>query len=349
MRIAIDLTNSPHVPVFAPIVRRLEASGHEVVITARRFAQTIELAAAHELDATIIGAHGGASRPGKARAALLRTAGLWRYLRQLHRVRPFDAAWSHGSTDLPIVSRRLGIPHITMFDYEWATTMHRTNIRNSWRVLIPDSIPEERLDQYRAAGKVRSYPGLKESYYLTDTVLDPTARAQLGIPAAHVLVVLRPPPELALYHRGRTTDVFAAVLERCAADPETSVVVLPRTEEQRARIVSHYADVSHVIVPDHAIDALSLIAESDLVISAGGTMNREAVALGVPVYTVFAGKLGGVDEQLMADGRLQLLTDPHGIPLRRRDRSAPSEQLEHHDPAELIRIALDGLPVRSPS
>jgi predicted glycosyltransferase len=349
MRIAIDLTNSPHVPVFAPIVRRLEASGHEVVITARRFAQTIELAAAHELDATIIGAHGGGSRLGKARAALLRTAGLWRYLRRLHRVRPFDAAWSHGSTDLPIVSRRLGIPHITMFDYEWATTMHRTNIRNSWRVLIPDSIPEERLDRYQAAGKVRSYPGLKESYYLTDTVLDPTARTQLGVPASHVLVVLRPPPELALYHRGRTTDVFASVLERCAADPETSVVVLPRTEEQRARIVSHYADVSRVIVPDHAIDALSLIAESDLVISAGGTMNREAVALGVPVYTVFAGKLGGVDERLMADGRLQLLADPHDIPLRRRDRSAPSERLEHHDPAELIRIAFDGLPVRLPS
>ncbi len=343
MRIAIDLTNSPHVPVFAPIIRRLRSGGHEVVITARRFAQTVELAELYGLDAIVIGSHGGGSRLGKALAAARRTFGLWRLLRRLHHATPFDVAWSHGSTDLPLVCRRLGIPHITMFDYEWAATMHRTNIRNSWKVLVPDAISEDRLDQYHAAGKTVFYPGLKESYYLTDAQLDPTLRDQLGIPADDVLVVLRPPPELALYHRGHGSDHFADVLERCSIEPATTVVVLPRTPEQRERIVERYQQSPNVIVPDHAIDALSLLSCADLAISAGGTMNREAVALGVPVYTVFAGRMGGVDEQLIAAGRLRMLDDPAAIPLVRRTRDAAGTAELLRDPAELIDRAFAGL------
>ena len=343
MRIAIDLTNSPHVPIFAPIVRRLRASGHDVVITARRFAQTVELAQMHGLDAHVIGSHGGASRLGKARAAATRTFGLWRYLRRLHRERPFDVAWSHGSTDLPLACARLNIPHVTMFDYEWATTMHRTNIRNSWKVLVPDAIDAARLDQYSAAGKTVFYPGLKESYYLSDVNLDPDIRTKLGIPDTDVLVVLRPPPEMALYHRGHGADHFAALLDRCAREPETSVVVLPRTPDQRARVVAAYDSDSGVIVPEQAIDALSLLDVADVTVSAGGTMNREAVALGVPVYTVFAGKMGGVDEQLIAQGLLHQLDDPESIPLIRRDRSAASPDRILRDPATLIDYALSGL------
>lgn len=343
MRIAIDLTNSPHVPVFAPIVRRLQASGHDVVLTARRFAQTVELAHMHGLDVHVIGSHGGATRLGKARAAAVRTILLWRYLRRLHQQQPFDVAWSHGSTDLPLACARLDIPHVTMFDYEWATTMHRTNIRNSWKVLVPDAIDASRLDQYRAAGKTVFYPGLKESYYLSDVELDPNIRSQLGVPDDDVLVVLRPPPEMALYHRGHGADHFADLLDRCASEPSTTVVVLPRTPDQRERVLQSYGRDAGVIVPERAIDALSLLDAADVAVSAGGTMNREAVALGVPVYTVFAGRMGGVDERLITEGLLHQLDDPRAIPLVRRDRSSSTHDRILRDPADLIDRALSGL------
>lgn len=349
MRIAIDLTNSPHVPIFVPIIGRLRGAGHEVVVTARRFAQTVELAALAGLDVEVIGQHGGGSRMGKARTAISRTRSLKRLLGAMHRRQPFDVAWSHGSTDLPYVCRRLDIPHITMFDYEWASTMHRLNCASSWRVLVPESIPVERLTPYRVAGKLARYPGLKEEYYLADASLDATERDRLGVPPGDLLAVLRPPPDLALYHRGHSGDAFGAALERIAATEHATVVVLPRTEQQRAGIIERYGSdgARGVIVPAHAVDAASLMAGSDLVISAGGTMNREAAALGVPVYTVFAGRMGGVDEQLIADGRLHHLTTAADIPVERRDRTASDSAHVWRDPQVLIDLAFAGLPGRA--
>ena len=346
MRLLIDLTNSPHVPFFAPLVRELERDGHDVVITARRFAQTVELAALFSLDIEVIGAHGGTSRMGKLRAAVARTWALDRFVRLAQRTGGrFDVALSHGSTDLPIVCRRRGIPHVTIFDYEWARTQHRTNCRRSWRVAMPNSIPLERLDAYDAAGKIATYPGLKEEYYLDPATLDPAGvRAVLEIDAEQVLVVLRPPADMALYHRGITNDVFAAVLDRVRDTPGCTAVVLPRTEEQRRAIKAAVGRDPQVVIPRAAVDGASLVAAADLVVSAGGTMNREAAALGVPVYTVFAGRIGGVDEQLVASGRLQLLEHADDVVLERRATRGDRPSLVHdRSPRDLIEILLDGL------
>ena len=347
MRLLVDLTNSPHVPFFAPLVRELERDGHDVVVTARRFAQTVELAELHGLDVTVLGAHGGTSRLGKARAALARTWTLGRFVRRAVREGgAFDAALSHGSTDLPIVARRRGIPHVTIFDYEWARTQHRVNVPRSWRVAVPDSIPFERLDQYGAAGRVVGYPGLKEEYYLDAATLDPAGvRASLGIDAAAVLVVLRPPADMALYHRGIVNDVFAQVLDRVRTTEGCVAVVLPRTAEQRAGLAETVAGDASVVLPDGAVDGASLVAAADLVVSAGGTMNREAAALGVPVYTVFAGRIGGVDERLVADGRLRVLERADDVELvPRPGRDAPPRLLHDRTPAELLEVLLGGLP-----
>lgn len=352
MRLLVDLTNSPHVPFFAPLVRELERDGHEVVVTARRFAQTVELAALFSLDVEVIGAHGGTSRLGKLRAAIARTWALERFVARAQRAGGrFDAALSHGSTDLPIVCRRRGIPHVTIFDYEWARTQHRTNCRRSWRVAMPDSIPLERLDAYDAAGKVVTYPGLKEEYYLDPATLDPAGvRAALGIDAEQVLVVLRPPADMALYHRGITNDVFAAVLDRVRDTPRCTAVVLPRTDDQRRAIQAAVGRDPQVVIPRTAIDGASLVAAADLVVSAGGTMNREAAALGVPVYTVFAGRIGGVDEQLVASGRLQLLERAEDVVLERRSTRGERPTLVHdRSPRELLDILLGGLaPLEKP-
>ena len=182
-------------------------------------------------------------------------------------------------------------------------------------MIFPDAIPADRLARVGAKPpKLVRYAGIKEEYYLADFEPDPDAVA--GIDPARVLVVVRTPPEVSLYHR-HGNPLFAQVLERLGRDESAHAVVLPRTAEQRAPIRALGLPSLHV--PDHAVDAQSLVALADLVVSAGGTMNREAVALGTPVYTTFAGKLGAVDEALIRDGRLRPLTDAAAIELRKRE------------------------------
>jgi uncharacterized protein len=316
-RVWVDLTNSPHVLVLAPIIRRLRAAGHDVLVTARDFAQTIELAERHGLGAVELGRHGGMGRAGRARALASRSLEAYRFARG----RYFDVAVGHGSNDLPIAARALGIPAVDMFDYEWALLQHTVGCRLSRRVLVPEAIPPERLRRYGATGdKLVRYPGLKEEYYLSDLVPDPGALPALGVDGSRLVAVIRTPPELALYHPG-SDDLFAAVVDRLGNDPGVHAVVLPRTREQGLRL--RPLGLPSLIVPDSAVDAPSLIAGADLVVSAGGTMNREAVALGVPVYTTFAGRIGAVDERLLAEGRMRRLERVGDLVLERRTGTAP--------------------------
>ncbi len=230
-----------------------------------------------------------------------------------------------------------------MFDYEWATVQHQINCRLARAVVVPEAIPPERLDRYGARGKVRAYAGLKEEYYLADFEPDPAILGELGLDPGRPIVVVRTPPEVSLYHRFEN-DLFARVLERLrdAAGSAEGVqsVVLPRTPAQRAELRS----IDGFVVPEQAIDAQSLIALADLVISAGGTMNREAVALGVPVYTTFEGRLGAVDERLIADGRLRKLRDPTQIDLKKRPTTTAHARIRR-DPRVLVDLLLS--PLRS--
>jgi uncharacterized protein len=224
-----------------------------------------------------------------------------------------------------------------MFDYEWATVQHNVNCRLAATVVVPDAIPPERLDRYGARGKVRSYEGLKEEYYLADFAPDAGVLDQLGLDRERAIVVVRTPPEVSLYHRFEN-DLFAHVLQRlsrAAVHDGVQPVVLPRVEAQRAELVG----VPGFVVPERAIDAQSLIAYSDLVISAGGTMNREAVALGVPVYTTFEGRPGAVDERLIAEGRMRRLGSAEELDLGRRE-PAIAENRVRRDPRVLVELLL---------
>jgi predicted glycosyltransferase len=197
--------------------------------------------------------------------------------------------------------------------------------------VVPEAIPAERLYRYGARGKIHAYPGLKEEYYLADFEPDATILHDLGLDRARPIAVVRTPPAVSLYHRFEN-DLFAGVLDRLRG---AQVVVLPRTPEQRAELSRH----GGLIIPEQAIDAQSLIAFADLVVSAGGTMNREAVALGTPVYTVFEGRLGAVDEQLIAEGRLNRLQRPEEIVLEHRTTTnAPKPNRIRRDPALLTDL-----------
>jgi uncharacterized protein len=345
MHVWIDLTNSPHVLVMRPVIETLREDGHEVRVTARDFAQTLELLERFAISHTAIGHHRGERLPAKAAGLVSRSAALVRWARRDARdgrpTRPrFDIALGHGSNDVSVAARLLRIPCSTTFDYEWAAVQHHVNCRLAQAVVVPDAIPPERLERYGAKGKVRAYEGLKEEYYLADFEPDPAVLAELGVDRGRPLVVVRTPPEVSLYHRFEN-DLFADVLARLrdgAQSEGVQSVVLPRTAAQRTQL----SGVAGFTVPEHAIDAQSLIAFADLVISAGGTMNREAVALGTPVYTTFEGRLGAVDERLIAEGRLRKLGGVGQLDLAKRDASVLPPRIRR-DPRLLVELLLSPL------
>jgi len=328
MRLWFDMTAPAHPVVFRPIIERLRAAGHEVTITARDYAQTLELLELHGMDHVAIGRHGGASRLRKLASLVGRTARVRRAAGG-----PFDLAVAHGSNDLALAAAWARIPAVNMFDYEFAIQQHNIGCRLARRVITPDSIPPERLARFGVNDrKLRQYPGLKEEYYLADFEPDPGIFERLGVDRARIVVVVRPPPDVSLYHR-KSNRLFPQVLALLGEREDVHAVVVPRTQQQREQIRARR--LPSLVVPDHAVDAQSLIAGADLVVSAGGTMNREAVALGTPVYTTYGGRLGGVDEALIREGRLRPLTDPRAIELRKRTgTSTPTRR----DPAVIADL-----------
>jgi predicted glycosyltransferase len=325
VRVWIDLTNSPHVLVLRPVIAELRARGHEVQVTARDFAQTLGLCQRFGIEHTAIGRHRGGSLGAKAIGLFDRSFELTRWARR----RRFELAIGHGSNDITVAATLLRIPCSTTFDYEWATVQHTINCRLAQAVVVPDAIPPERLYRYGARGKLHQYAGLKEEYYLADFEPDPAVLDELGLDPALPIAVVRTPPEVSLYHRFEN-DLFAQVLARLRG---SQTVVLPRTPGQRSELER----AGGFTVPSRAIDAQSLIAYADLVVSAGGTMNREAVALGTPVFTVFEGRLGAVDERLLAEGRMRQLIRPEDLMLDKRAEGRSGERIRR-DPALLTGI-----------
>src|SRR5215212_2441921 len=331
MRLWFDMTAPAHPVVFRPVIERLKADGHEVVVTARDYAQTLELLQRNGIEHTAVGRHGGASRARKIVELLRRS----RHMRGFGK-KGFDLAVAHGSNDLALAAASLRIPAVNTFDYEWATQQHHIGCRLAKRVMTPDAIPPDRLERYGAKnGKLVQYPGLKEEYYLADFEPDPEVPAALGVDATRVVVVLRPPPDVSLYHR-KSNRLFPGLLSELGRREDVHAVVVPRTPAQREYVRS--LQFPSLIVPERAVDAQSLIALADLVVSAGGTMNREAVALGTPVYTIYGGRLGGVDERLIRENRLRPLTDPRALEIVKHRGEG---RLRHRrDPGVLVDMIL---------
>jgi predicted glycosyltransferase len=315
MRVWVDCTAAAHPLVLRPIIERLRAAGHEVDVTARSYGQLLGLLDRLGIPYEAVGEHGGASTLGKGAALARRSSKLARWAGP----RGFDLALAHGSVDIAVVSPLLRIPLVQMQDYEHAGLQRRLAFRVARRVLVPDAIPIEAMRHAGASErKLFRYPGLKEDYYLYDFTPNDAVLSDLGLDPDRVLAVVRPPPETSAYHA--ENPLYAGVIERLAGEKGTQTVVIPRTDSQGEAI--RVRSEPSLIVPPGAIDAQSLIAFADLVVSAGGTMNREAVALGTPVYTIFSGEMGAVDERLIAAGELQVLTDPTALELRKRERPA---------------------------
>ncbi|HSK49082.1 MAG TPA: DUF354 domain-containing protein [Solirubrobacterales bacterium] len=334
MLVWFDCTAAAHPLVLRPLIERFEAHGDEVLVTAREYGQTLGILERLGIPHTVVGEHGGASRLGKVRAL----SGRSRRLAGLIWKRKPQLAIGHGSVDLAVVATLFRIRSAQLQDYEFGGLQRQLAFRAADRVLVPDSIPPERMAKLGVKGeKLVRYPGLKEEYYLADFEPDPGVLDELGLDREKVLVVVRPPPETSEYHA--PNDVYAASVRRLADSPEVQAVIVPRTAEQGA--AARALGAANLIVPERAIDAQSLIAHADLVVSAGGTMNREAVALGTPVYTTFSGRMGGVDEELIAAGRLRVLDDPATLELRKRTQ--PAGERPRRDPDLLVAGTLGAL------
>ena len=315
MRIWVDCTAAAHPLVLRPLIERFQAGGHEVAVTARAYGQTEGLLDRLGIQYESVGRHAGAGTAAKGAATARRSATLVRWARPQR----FDLALGHGSVDLAVVSKLLRVPSVQMQDYEHAGLQRQLAFRAARRVLVPDTIPVEAMRKAGAAErKLFRYPGLKEDYYLADFRPDDAVLGELALDRERVLAVVRPPPETSAYHA--ENPLYAGVLGRLAADDGTTAVVIPRTEDQGAEIRAR--NDPSLLVPNGAVDAQSLIAFADLVVSAGGTMNREAVALGTPVYTIFSGRMGAVDEQLIGEERLRVLSDPGQLELKKRETPA---------------------------
>jgi predicted glycosyltransferase len=319
-KIWIDLDNSPHVPFFVPIIEELQKRNYSIMVTSRDCFQVRELADLFQLNHKLIGRHSGKSKIHKVAGLCLRALQL---IPTVLKEKP-DLAVSHCSRSQLIASVCLRIPSLQMGDYEFATGW--AFIRPTWH-MCPEVIPNSALQT--DSNRTLKYPGIKEDVYVSRFVPKPGIRLQLGLREQDVVVTIRPPANEAHYHSPKTDELFEAAVEFLSKKAEVKLVALPRNEKQAICLRKRWPELflnGKIRIPERIVDGLNLIWHSDLVISAGGTMNREAAALGVPVYSIFRGQIGAVDRYLSKTGRLVLIEgcEDFGtkILLGRRERSA---------------------------
>jgi uncharacterized protein len=300
-KIWIDIDNSPHVPFFLPIIDELRNEGFELLLTARDMYQVCELLKFYKLPCKVIGGHYGKNKALKVLANCSRAIQL---IPTAAKFRP-DLALSHGSRAQVLVCKALGIRTLMMHDYEHST---KTGFLEADWTFMPDVIPDKVMSKRKE--RTLKYPGLKEDVYVPRFQPDPSILSHLGISPDDLVITLRPPATEAHYHNPESEELFAATLRRIANEPHVRAVTLPRNARQEKQLREKWADLvasGRMIIPETPVDGLNLIWFSDLVISGGGTMNREAAALGVPVYSLFRGKIGAVDQYLADNGRLTML------------------------------------------
>lgn len=306
-KIWIDLDNSPHVPFFMPIIDELRERGFDVVLTARDSYQVCELLRFHGISCKVVGGHWGRIRALKILGTLVRALKLF-----------FIMAWnrpmlavSHGSRGQLLACGALRIPTLAIFDYEFTSTV---GFVHPTYVLFPEILAGS--GEIEVNDHALTYPGLKEDVYVQRLRVDETVRSELGVGHDDLVVTVRPPATEAHYHNPEAEVLLETALRFLIERPEVRVILLPRNERQAKMLRESWGDSiasRKIIIPEHAVDGMNLIWLSDLVISGGGTMNREAAALGVPVYSIFRGKIGAVDRYLADHGRLTLIEHPDEI------------------------------------
>jgi len=294
MKIWLDLANSPQVLFFRPIITELRHRGHDIAITTRNYAQTVQLANQHGLTHTVIGHHGGRSFYNLLKQNYLRAISLARWAGG----KRFDLALSHNSYSLAVAAALLHVPSVTLMDYEHQPLNHIC-FRLAKRVIVPQPFPENMVRKYGASGKTVRYNGVKEDVYLSDFIPDPDFKSKEGLPEYCPIFVIRPPAPWTAYHRFEN-DLFDELIQHLSALNYVFILFIPRLAGQSDSI----RGFPNITIAPKVYDGPNLIYHSDKVFSGGGTMNREAAVLGTPTFTLFKGKPAAVDRFLIEKGKM---------------------------------------------
>jgi predicted glycosyltransferase len=335
MRFWVDIDNAPHVLILRPIIADLQRRGHQVEITARDYGQTVPLLMMYGLRFRRIGTHGGKSMVKKYLSLLTRSAALFMYAIG----KRFDLVFCHGTRAVYIPARLLRIPLIILCDYEH-TSLPVFMARWIALQLFPDIIPTA---AYLKPGikpeRLRGYPGLKEDLYVHDAPPEPSFLAENGMDSRKVIIILRPPATMAHYAVPESSIIFYEILDYLCSQPAVQILLLPRTREQEEEIRNYKTahGLANLFIPDRVHDGPGMIKCADLVVSGGGTMNREAATIGVPVYSIYQGPIGAVDRHLIETGKLKHLSSVQmleKIPLAKR---GPRSSVHRDGAAERVR------------
>jgi predicted glycosyltransferase len=319
LRVWLDLANSPHPLLFAPVMRRLEEKGHEVLVTVRDNAQTAELALARWPASIVVGSESPANPVAKAVTLTGRAFALARWAR----ARRPHVAVSHNSYAQIVAARMLGVPSVTASDFEHQPANHLA-FRLATCILMPEALRGTNVGRQGATrAKTVFYPGLKEELYIGDFEPDVHILGKLDIDrSSHdSVVVTRTPPTRAIYHRF-SNPLFTEIVLRLDVEPNVRLVVLTRHAEQREAVTA--LDLRNAVVPAAAVDTRSLMYAADLVLGAGGTMTREAALLGVPTLSVFGGSQPAVDRLLEDRGLLRVVRRVADVRAPARRTSVPT-------------------------
>jgi hypothetical protein len=322
-KIWIDFENTPHVPFFAPIIERLNRDGHEVILTARDFAQTVALLKRFNIQAYVVGGEYGAKTLSKILGLTKRALQLRKYVA----AKKPDLAIGHGSRGLLLAARLAGIPSLTLYDYEGASVGF-FNRMSRW-VMTPEVVAKFLLkDGAISQSKLLSYPGLKEEVYISSFISDEGIYRELQLDPDKILITIRPPSDTAHYRSDDSNRIFQDILNVLTKRSDVQIVISSRTSDQYQRLQSEFGAMPSIRIPKLALDGLNLLYHSDLVIGGGGTMNREAAALGVPVASIFKGAQGAVDRELVRKGLMFELNDADEITslIRKRERVLPAKR-----------------------
>ncbi len=346
LKIWVDIGHSPHVAFFVPIIRELEKEGHEVVITARNSFQTFDLLDLYGLKYKKIGVHYGNDKILKIYSHLIRAMRLLFFALGEN----FSVAASHGSQSLQIAACLLRIPQCMSCDYEPSFEPTFGKLMKVLRkVIVPEVVPDDVLLKTLKPQQIRKYPGIKEDVYVHNFRPDSGLLKALKISPKDIVVTLRPPATYAHYHSSESEKLMAGVISFALSKPGITLIFLPRTHKQKKEAIQLSKEHSgRVIVPPRVLDGLNVIWNSDLVVSGGGTMNREAAALGIPVYSIFQGPICSVDRHLEREGKLVFIESLNDIEKIRLEKREPVMQsLKKHFNLcsflahEIITTALD--------
>lgn len=306
-----DIDNTPHVPLFVPIINHLKKEGYTVIVTARNFAQTLALLEKHKIQYLRVDGHGGANKLKKFFSTLKRAYRLY-YLLRSYKI---DLMINHGARAGIIAAKLLGIPVISAFDYEYTELM----ILKKFSDLI--IIPEALRSKFKGK-KFFYYDGLKEEVYLCD--FEPDQNFVQDLPFSDLdkpLVTIRPPAIYANYHNKSAEDIYRGVLDYLLSH-DCNIILLPRYTNL---ITESKIKSNKIFIPNIPLDGANLVFYSDLVISGGGTMLREAAILGTPAYSIFTGLPALIDINLSKQGKLEFiktLTDISKIKVEKKNKNS---------------------------